>query len=314
MLAVVALAALDPGLGASHGPLHLEQVSAAGIALVFFLSGIGLSTANLKAGARNWKLHLLVQSCTYLLFPALGIAVMLAASDHLPRALLQGFFFLCALSSTVSTSIAMTRIARGNIAGAVFNASLSSLLGMLLTPLWVSLWLHAAQGPRSMTDELLAIAEQLLLPFLAGQLLRPALGGWIARHQAVFGKADRLVILLIVYNSFCDASRAGLWRDYGVATLLQVLALTGGLLALVLSLTTFFARRLHFSKEDEITAVFCGSKKSLAMGIPMAKLLFGAGAIDAAAFGLLVLPLMFYHQWQLLAGSVLANRYARRKA
>ncbi|MDB5986111.1 MAG: na+-dependent transporter protein [Nevskia sp.] len=313
MLSTVLLASLYPALGASHGALHLEQVTTVGIGLVFLLSGIGLSTDQLKLGARNWRLHLFVQSSTFLLFPLIGILVMLSFGRLLPHDLLVGFFFLCALSSTVSTSIAMTTLARGNVAAAVFNATVSSLIGMLITPLLVSVWLHASGQGLSLQQQLLGVAEQLLLPFLAGQLLRPLVAGWVLRYQHITGKVDRAVILLIVYNSFCDSTQAGLWRNYGAVTLLQTLLLVGGLLAIVLSLTTFCARRFGFSTEDEITVVFCGSKKSLATGMPMAKLLFGGSATGASSLGLIVLPIMFYHQLQLLVCSVIARRYAQRK-
>jgi sodium/bile acid cotransporter 7 len=312
MLSAVVLAALFPAIGASHGPLHLDQVTTIGVGLVFLLSGIGLSTDKLKLGARNWRLHLFVQSSTFILFPLIGIAAMLSFNKLLPHELLVGFFFLCALSSTVSTSIAMTTLARGNVAGAVFNATVSSLLGMLITPLLVSVWLHTSGQGLSLQRQLLDVAEQLLLPFIAGQLLRPLLAGWVTRNKNVTGKVDRAVILLIVYNSFCDSTKAGLWSNYGILTLLQTLLLAGGLLAIVLTATTFISQRFGFSIEDEITAVFCGSKKSLATGVPMAKLLFGGSAAGASALGLIVLPIMFYHQLQLLVCSVIARRYAQR--
>ena len=312
MLGAVLLASLAPAVGASGGPLHLDAVTTVGVGLVFLLNGIGLSRDKLALGARNWRLHLFVQAATYLLFPLIGIAAMATLGGWLPRDLLVGFFFLCALSSTVSTSIAMTTLARGNVAAAVFNATLSSLLGMLITPLLVSLWLHAGGAGLSLREQLLDVTEQLLLPFMAGQLLRPLLAGWVARHKAITGKVDRIVIVLIVYNSFCNSAQAGLWTQYGIAPLLQTLLLTGGLLAIVLLVTTMAARRLRFTKEDEITAVFCGSKKSLATGAPMAKLLFGGTAANPSALGLIVLPIMFYHQLQLLVCSVIARRYALR--
>jgi sodium/bile acid cotransporter 7 len=309
MLAAVALAALHPAIGASGGALHLDRATTWGVALVFFLSGAGLSRHNLRAGAANWRLHLVVQASTYALFPLIGVIVALATSSLFPRDLLTGFFYLCALASTISTSIAMTTLARGNIAGAIFNATLSSLLGMVITPLLMNLWLHTSSQHLPLGEQLLKIGEALFLPFLAGQFARPWFGRWIARHKPVTGKVDRGVILLIVYNSFCDSTRAGLWTDYGWVTLAQTFVLTAGLLLLVLSITTFTARRLSFSTEDEIAAVFCGSKKSLATGVPMAKLLFGA----ATPLGLIVLPLMFYHQLQLFVCTFIARRYGARE-
>lgn len=308
MLAAIALALLAPQLGASGGVLQLDRITTIGVSLVFLLSGAGLSPANLRAGAANWRLHLFVQGSTFLLFPLIGLLVAYLAKDHLPQELLIGFFYLCVLPSTVSSSIALTALARGNVAGAVFNATLSSLLGMIATPLLIGLWLHAASGGLPLQDQFLKIAQQLLLPFALGQLLRPWIGGWIARHKARLAYVDRTVIVLIVFNSFCDSTLAGAWSRHGVVPLLQTTAMTAALLAVVLGLTTWLARRLRFAKQDEIAAVFCGSKKSLAMGAPMAALIFGSGA----DLGLIVLPIMLYHQMQLIVCSVLARRYAAR--
>jgi solute carrier family 10 (sodium/bile acid cotransporter), member 7 len=249
-----------------------------------------------------------VQLSTFVLFPLIGISVALASGGFLARDLLTGLVYLCALSSTISTSIAMTAMARGNVAGAIFNATLSSLLGMVITPLMMSVWLQTSGESMPLADQLMKIVRQLLVPFIVGQLSRPLIGAWITRHKPVTGKVDRIVILLIVYNSFCDSTLAGLWTDHGWAVLAQTFVLTGLLLGIVLCLTTWIARRLRFTVEDEIAAVFCGSKKSLATGIPMAKLLFGAGS----SLGLIVLPLMFYHQLQLVVCTFLAQRYAAR--
>lgn len=308
MLLAVVVAALAPRIGATEGPLHLGAIAAVGIALVFFLNGAALSPRNLRDGATNWRLHLVVQASTYLLFPAIGVAVALATSAWLPRDLLTGLIYLCALSSTISTSIAMTTLARGNVAAAIFNATLSTLLGMLITPLIMNLWMQTSGQHLPLGPQLVKIGRQLLLPFALGQALRPWIGAWIARHKPITGKLDRIVILLIVYNSFCDSTLAGLWSDHGWLPLAQTFVITGLMLAAVLGLTTTIARRLHFSKPDEIAAVFCGSKKSLATGIPMAKLLFGAGT----PLGLIVLPLMFYHQLQLFVCTFVAQRYAAR--
>lgn len=311
MIGAVVLAALAPHWGASDGPLHLDVVTEFGVALVFFFAGAGLSFANLKAGVTNWRLHLLVQLSTFGVFPAIGIAFMLIGRGWLPEGLLAGFFYLCALPSTISTSIAMTALARGNVSGAIFNATLSSLLGMVITPLLVNLFLHtggAADGSgSSMLDQFTKIATQLFLPLVLGQIARRWIGGWVARNKAFVGKSDRLVILLIVYSAFCDSTQAGIWSQYGAITLLQTGVLAAVLLALALSVTMFAARRFGFSKEDEIAGVFCGSKKSLAVGVPMAKLLMGDTPL-----GLIVLPIMFYHQLQLMVCTVMAQRYAAR--
>lgn len=311
MLLAIGLAVLAPQLGASGGVLHLDTATAWGVALVFLLSGAGLAPARLRAGAANWRLHLFVQLSTFALFPLLGAVTALTLAPLLPHDLLLGFFYLCVLPSTVSSSIALTAVARGNLAGAVFNATLSSLIGMLLTPLFISLWLQAAQHAVPLTEQFLKIAQQLLLPFAVGQLLRPLFGDWLAQHKTASGRIDRGVIVLIVFHSFCDATLAGVWTRYGATPLLLTVLLTAVLLALVLSLTTIVARRLRFSIEDEIAAVFCGSKKSLAVGAPMAALIF-AGSAASGTLGLIMLPILVYHQLQLIVCAVLARRYAQR--
>lgn len=307
MLLAVAIASLFPALGASGGVLHLDLITTLGVSLVFFFAGAGLSFANLAAGATNWRLHLLVQLSTFGLFPLIGLAFVLATDRVFPRDLLSGFFFLCVLPSTISTSIAMTQLARGNVAGAIFNATLSSLLGMVITPLLVNLYMHTGGSGGSLLDQFVKIAEQLFLPLVLGQIARRWIAGWIARNKKLVTLSDRSVIVLIVFNAFADSAAAGIWSNYGWGTLVQTALLTAGLLAIALTVTTLIARRAGFNTEDEIAGVFCGSKKSLAVGVPMAKLLLGN-----VPLGMIVLPLMFYHQLQLFVCTLMAKRYAAR--
>lgn len=309
MLAAIALALAAPEVGTGDGPLHLGLVTSLGVALVFFLHGAALSRDKLVAGARHWRLHTFVQAFTYVVFPLIGAVLMFALRAQLPADLLLGVFFLCALPSTVSSSVAMTSMARGNVPGAIFNATISGLIGMALTPLLMGLVISASGASMPLGKALTGVALQLLLPFALGQLARPVIGAWLGRHKAITSKIDRGVIVLIVYSSFCDATSEGLWHQYSWQTIAAVMALAAVLLFAILATTTFVARRLGFSVEDEITAVFCGSKKSLANGIPMAKILFAGHP----ALGLLVLPLMVYHQLQLIVCSVMASRYANRE-
>jgi solute carrier family 10 (sodium/bile acid cotransporter), member 7 len=310
MAAAVVLATLFPEFGRSGGPMHADVVSDVGIALVFFLHGLGLSIASLRSGVSRWKVHLLVQTYTFVVFPLLWLVLDVLAGRWVPEPLRLGFFFLCALPSTISSSVAMTAVARGNVPAAIFNATVSSLLGVFLTPLLVSLLVRTSGGRLPLSEAIGNVAQLVLLPLVLGQLAKPLLGRWFARYKQHTAIVDRLVVLLLVYASFSDSVASGLWSRYGVTTLGIALAGTGLLLAVVLGLTTFTARRLGFPREDEIVAVFCGSKKTLASGVPMARLLFGAHA----ALGLIVLPIMFYHQLQLAVGTVLAGRYARKVA
>lgn len=221
----------------------------------------------------------------------------------------MGFFYLAVLPSTVSSSVAMTALARGHVAAAVLNATLSTLLGVFLTPLLVSLVMSGAGHSFDVGQTMLKVAQMLLLPFVAGHLLRPWLASWFARIKPVTTVFDRAVIVLLVWSAFSDSVADGLWTRHGWGLLAQ--AAVGAVLFLVpmLWFTRALARWMRFPVEDEIVAVFCGSKKTLASGMPMAKLLFGG----SAAMGVLVLPIMLYHQIQLFVCAVMARRYATRK-
>jgi sodium/bile acid cotransporter 7 len=310
MIAVVALATAAPEVGRSGGPLRADLLAQAGVVLVFLVQGLSLSTDRLAHGVSRWRLHLVVQAFTFGAFPLLWVGLRAAAGRAVPGDLMLGFFYLAALPSTITSSVAMTAVARGNVAAAMFNASLSSVLGALVTPLLVSLAMGAAGVPVALGDAMLRIAALLVLPLAAGQALRPVLGGWLARRGRWIARADRAVVLLIVYVSFCDSVRAGLWTDHGVGTLATAVAGAALLLAAALFLTRRAAARLGFDTEDEIAAVFCGSQKGLAAGIAMAKLLFAAHP----AIGVIVLPIMVYHPLQLVVCSGVAERYARRRA
>lgn len=307
MISAVALATVSPELGRSGGPLHADLVTDAGIFAVFLLHGIGLSPERLRAGAARWRLHLFIQTFTFVVFPLLGLALRAAVGARLPPALLIGFLYLCFLPSTITSSVAMTAIARGNVVGALFNATLSSLLGVLLTPLLVGAALGAS-GEISLSRAMTKVGTLLVLPLVVGQLLHPVAGALLLRHHRVVGLFDRFVVLAVVYVSFCDSVRGGLWSRFGAGTLALTAVVAALLLGIVLLLTWRTARLLRFEVEDEIAAVFCGSKKALATGVPMAKALFGAHS----GLGLIVLPIMLYHQLQLFVCTVLAHRYASR--
>jgi len=304
--AAAALAWLLPGPGAKGGSLHPEVLNKLGVSLIFFLHGLTLSLAALAAGTRKWRLHLLVQGSTFLVFPLLGVLLWLGTREHVDAELRTGLFFLCALPSTVSSSVALTATARGNVAAAVFNATLSSLLGVVLTPLWLSLVLGASGQTLPLASVVLDLVLWLVLPLFVGQAARPLLGAWASRHKARIGVVDRLTILLLVYTSFCDSVVAGVWRS-GAALLLVTLAAAVLLLALVLGLTWLLGGALGFDRADRIAGLFCGSKKTLASGVPMARVIFGAHPHLAV----ILLPIMVYHPLQLIVGGWLAGRMAR---
>ena len=305
LLATVVLATLLPCRGAAA--LWLDRITDVAIALLFFLHGAKLSREAIVRGATHWRLHLTVFACTFGLFPLLGLLLRPLAHALLTPELTLGLLYVCTLPSTVQSSIAFTSIAGGNVPAAVVSASLSSLIGIVLTPLLVGLLLAVQGGAGSPLEGVRDITLQLLLPFVAGHLLRPWIGGFVERHRPLIGFTDRGTILLVVYAAFGAAVVEGLWRSTPILALVLTLVLDALLLALALLLTAFAGRRLGFARADRITILFCGSKKSLASGVPMAKILFAG---HAGGLGGLLLPLMIFHQLQLMVCAVLARRFA----
>ena len=306
-LALIILMVVAASLAPARGPaaVGFDWATRIAIGLVFFLHGARLSRESVIAGIAHWRLHLVVLASTFVLFPllCLGLAALPAAIT--PPALASGIIFLGCLPSTIQSSIGFTVIGRGDVPAAVAAASASNLLGMFLTPLLVSLLLHAQSGISA--GQVWAIVLQLLAPFVAGQALHRWLGPWVKQKAKTLSYVDRGSILLVVYTAFSGAVVEGVWSRVGAADLVRLVALCCLLLAAVLAATAWAARTFGFSKPDEIAIVFCGSKKSLASGAPMAGVLF-----PAASAGVALLPLMIFHQIQLMVCAVIAQRYARR--
>jgi len=305
LTAVVVLATVVPAQGAFA--VFFDWLTHAGIALLFFLHGARLSRRAIIDGAMHWRLHLLVFVCTFAMFPLLGLALGPVLRPLLGDALWLGMLYLCLLPGTVQSAIAFTSIARGNIPAAVCAASASSLVGIVLTPLLAGLVLGSTGAGVPLGEAVLKIGLQLLLPFAAGHALRPWIGSWVMQQQRWLRLVDQGSILLVVYTAFGAAVLDGIWRVVPAWALAQLVVCCVVLLALVLVATTWLARSLGFSVEDEITIVFCGSKKSMATGVPMAQIIFSGGAA-----GLAILPLMVFHQLQLMVCAVMARRYAER--
>ncbi|WP_299538429.1 bile acid:sodium symporter family protein [uncultured Streptomyces sp.] len=302
LLGTVGVAALLPASGA--GATVADGASTGAVAFLFFLYGARLSTAEALDGLRHWRLHLTVLACTFVVFPLLGLASGGLVPYVLTPQLQAGFLFLCLVPSTIQSSIAFTSIARGNVPAAICAGSFSSIAGIFLTPLLAALLLGGS-GAGFSADSLLKIAFQLLVPFLAGQLLRRWLAPFLVRHKKVLGRVDRGSILLVVYAAFSEGMVAGVWHQVTPLRLGALLAAEAVLLALMLTLSWYGAKRLGFGRADRIAIQFAGSKKSLAAGLPMATVLFGAHA------SLAVLPLMLFHQMQLMVCAVLAKRRSR---
>ncbi|NML47408.1 bile acid:sodium symporter [Ramlibacter sp. G-1-2-2] len=306
LLVTVALASLLPAHG--DAARFFEQLTTLAIGLLFFLHGAKLSREAIVSGITHWRLHLLVFACTFVLFPVLGVALKPVLSSLVTPALYTGVLFLCVLPATVQSAIAFTALGGGNIAAAVCSASASTLLGVFVTPLLANLLVVHGQGGSSL-ESIGHILLQLMVPFVAGHLLRPWIGEFVGKHKTALTLVDRGSILLVVYTAFSAAVVEGLWSHIPLSALAGLLVVCAVLLALALATSRFAARRLGFSKPDEVTIVFCGSKKSLASGVPMAHVLF-----SASAAGAVVLPLMLFHQLQLMVCAVLAQRYSGRTA
>ena len=304
IVSMVGLASLLPARGAAA--VDLGHATTGVIGLLFFLYGARLSREAVVRGLSDWRLHTTVLASTFVLFPLLGLGFRVLSPSLLSPQLYYGLLLLCTLPSTVQSSIAFTSIAGGNVPAAVCAASASSLLGIVLTPLLVGLLMGAHGGFSLSAGE--AIVLQLLVPFLAGQVARRWIGGFLEQHKVLTSLVDRGSILLIVYAAFSEGVVNGIWHQLDLRSLVLLAIADAALLALVLAITTFGSRWLGFSREDEITVVFCGSKKSLAAGIPMINVLFPAHAV-----GLVVLPLILFHQIQLMVCATLARRYAARK-
>ncbi|MET8243649.1 bile acid:sodium symporter family protein [Streptomyces sp. NPDC005202] len=302
LLGTVGVAALLPARGTASDVA--SGASTAAIAFLFFLYGARLSTREALDGLRHWRLHVTVLACTFVIFPLLGIAARFLVPVLLTQPLYQGLLFLTLVPSTIQSSIAFTSIARGNVPAAICAGSFSSLVGIVLTPLLAAALLGGSGGGFS-THSLVTIVLQLLVPFLAGQVLRRWIGTFVARHRKVLGLVDRGSILLVVYTAFSEGMVRGIWHQVSPVRLAGLLAVEAVLLGVMLVLTWYGAKALRFGREDRIAIQFAGSKKSLASGLPMASVLFGAHA------SLAVLPLMLFHQMQLMVCAVIAKRRAR---
>jgi solute carrier family 10 (sodium/bile acid cotransporter), member 7 len=302
LLATILLATVLPVSGAAAK--FVSQLSSWAVALLFFLYGAKLKTQAIVAGIANWRLQLLVVLTTFALFPLLGFGLSTLAKPWLPAELIFGFVYLSILPSTVQSSIALTALARGNVPAAICAASLSNILGVVFTPAFAALLL-STNGMKLDANAIIGICVQLLLPFVAGQIMRPLIGSWIEKNKMLTMIVDRGSILLIVYSAFSAGVVAGIWGKLDASTLALMIGLDLGLLLLVLFILKNTARITGLAREDEVSLLFCGSQKSLASGVPMANILFAGHAT-----GLIILPLMLYHQFQLFICAAIAQRYA----
>lgn len=304
----VILAYVFPDFGREDSPIPLDEIASIGISLIFFFYGLKLSPEKIKQGLSNWKLHLLVQSTTFLIFPLLVIAAKPFFPSEDSEMIWLAFLFLAALPSTVSSSVVMVSMAKGNIPAAIFNASISGLIGIVLTPLWIGLFLQNTSQEFEFSSIYLKLLTEILLPIIAGLFLQKYLGKFAQKHSKKLTRFDQFIILIIIYKSFAHSFLTNVfssvsWKELGMITI-AVLAL----FYFIYFLTGYIARKLQFNLEDQITAQFCGTKKSLVHGTVFAKILFTGFPI-----GIILLPLMLFHAIQIFIISIIATSLGKRE-
>lgn len=308
LFAMILLAYIMPAAGGSEGLLPLKEISQYGVSLIFFFYGLGLNGQKLKAGLHNWKLHLSIHSSTFIIFPALALLPLPFIHTEEQMLLWLAFFYLATLPSTVSSSVVMVSIAGGNIPAAIFNASISGLIGIFVTPLLMNIFLTTQGAAFNLPEVLGKLAFQILLPVFLGVVLNRYLGKLAEMHKSSLRLFDKAVILLIVYNSFSHSFKTGIFEQTGVGALLLLAAGAVAMFFMVYYIISLLSKLFQFSREDRITALFCGSKKSLVHGSVFASVLFSG--MEGA--GLFLLPIMIYHAFQLFYVSILARSMQRR--
>ena len=310
LLAAILLAWIAPSTGSDHGSWSPSEVAGWGVTLIFFFYGLRLSPSQFKEGLTNVRLHMVIQIATFVLFPLLALAVMAFVDIRQSYYLWIGVFFMAGLPSTVSSAVVMVSMARGNVPSAIFNASISSLMGVFITPLWMSVFVNTANGGASFNEIATKLTLQVLLPIGLGLLLNRHWGKFVKKHDNLLRFFDQLVIVAIVYTAFCESFEK---HTFSAVSLPVLLLLTTGMAALFFTIylvISFACRRLRFSREDRITALFCGSKKSLVHGTVMSRVLFS----DPAIIGIIILPIMIYHIMQLMIVSVIAQKMSKEPA
>lgn len=307
LIAMVVLASILPISG--QAALIFGKITTIAIAILFFLHGAKLSREAVIEGILHWKLHGLVFAFTFLVFPLLGLMAKPVLEPLLGQQLYWGFLFMCFLPSTVQSSIAFTSVAKGNVAAAVCSASFSNLIGMFITPILVSIFIFGqSKHNYDPTSSIIEITLLLLVPFVLGQLLRPYVFPLMQKMPKIVKVFDQGSILMVVYGAFSGAVVAGLWHQVSLSTLIYLTLACSILLTVIMQLALYVPKWLGFSKADQISIFFCGSKKTLASGVPMAQILF-----IGQPLGMIVLPIMIFHQIQLMVCGVIANYWSKQK-
>lgn len=308
LISMIFLAWLWPVAGIQKGVFSLKELANFGVSLIFFFYGLRLSPEKLKSGLSNWRLHLVVQISTFLVFPLIMLLILYLFAGKHNELLWLGVFYVAALPSTVSSSVVMVSIAKGNVPSAIFNASISSLIGVFITPLWMGLFLATSSGNFDLSSVIVKLIIQVLVPVVLGILLHQRFGWFAGKHKKRLRLFDQSIILLIIYTSFCESFSSNLFSGFSVLTLFILGISMIGLFFFMFSLIRMICKLFRFNREDSITALFCGSKKSLVHGTVMSKVLFQ----HTPGVGIIILPLMMYHALQLMAASIIAQSMSRQ--
>lgn len=309
IIGMIILASFFPTPGVQKGLFSLKSIAGYGVSLIFFFYGLRLSPQKLREGLSNWRLHSVVQLSTFVLFPSLMLLLMKFFGTNGNELFWLGAFYVAALPSTVSSSVVMVSIAGGNIPAAIFNASISALIGVFVTPLWMGIVLTKSSQGFDLTDVIIKLIIQVLVPVTLGILLHSKFGIFADKHRKKMRYFDQIVILLIIYTAFCESFSKHMFSEHGAGDILILGLCMIALFFFVYGIISVIGRFMKFNREDSITAVFCGSKKSLVHGTVMSKVLFP----NASAAGIILLPLMMYHALQLMAASIIAQSMARKQ-
>ena len=304
----VLLAYIFPQFGSKSSPVNLNLLASIGISLIFFFYGLKLSPEKVKVGLKNWKLHLLVQASTFLIFPIIVLLFLPFVHSEHNKSIWLAIFFLASLPSTVSSSVVMVSIARGNIPAAIFNASISGLIGIVITPLWMGLFLNNSNSNFDLGEIYIKLLTEVLLPLILGLFLHRFFVKQAAKYNTYLSTFDKSVILLIIYKSFATSFDENVFSSLEVSNLVVIVICVILLFYFVYYFTGIVSNKLGFNREDKITAQFCGTKKSLVHGTIFSKILFQ----NAASIGIVLLPIMLFHGFQIFIISIIANKMARK--
>ena len=304
LLGVLILAFLFPQIGTSTHPINLQQLSGYGITIIFFFYGLKLSPKKFTQGLGNWRMHVIIQVTTFIIFPLLVILIKPLFSDF---NIWLSIFFLSALPSTVSTSVVMVSLAKGNVPAAIFNATISSFGGIFITPVWMGLFMKMNTVEFDSVDIITKLIFQILVPIIIGSVLHFKFGEFAEKHNSKLKKLDQSIVLLIVFTSFCKSVESGILQSISISTILAIIIGMVVLFFVVFFLLRFVSKQLHFSYQDSVATIFCGSKKSLVHGVVVSKVLFSGNPI----IGLILVPLMIYHSLQLIIVGLLVNKMGK---